>query len=218
MKYLAKKLKRFFYRCVITLSAGWLLACSLAPKIPVVADAPIEALVTREATNILSAADARADASRYRFQLSPFPRPDLLGLSIGGKQIYISYRLAQLAAQSNYYLWMLRQTLAHEIAHELAGHATDSRPQHRSVEGGVNAAHLGLPALVRFENYSIEKELQADMHGIEYWARLGWDCAIWIDILINFQRHGYSGDLFHPTDRRLKLASATCAAQKSFPD
>jgi len=211
----SKKLTRLFSRFGFILSAGSLLACSLAPKIPVVADAPVEALVTREARHILWAADERADARQYRFQLSAFPRRDLLGLSIGGKQIYISYRLAQLASESHYYLWMLRQTLAHEIAHELAGHADDPSAKLRSFEGGISAAHLGLPALVRFENYSIEKELQADMYGIEYWARLGWDCAIWIDILNNFQRHGHSGDVFHPTDRRLKLASATCSTQKS---
>jgi predicted Zn-dependent protease len=208
------KINKFTLWWCLSCSAACLMACSLTASIPVVADPPVEALVNREARQILAAADESADARQYRFQLSAFPRPDLLGLSIGGKRIYVSYRLSQLASQSTYYLWMLRQTLAHEIAHELAGHANGTKGERGAVGNVVSAAHLGLPALIRFENYSIGKELEADMYGITYWAKLGWDCAIWIDILKNFQRYGHAGDALHPTDRRLQVAISTCAAQK----
>src|SRR5262245_49610115 len=168
---LFKKISKFSRWCWLSWSAC-LMACSLVANIPVVDDPPIEALVNREARQILAAADENADARQYRLQLSAFPRPDLLGLSVGGKRIYVSYRLAQLASESTYFLWMLRQTLAHEIAHELAGHAESAKREPRTGGEAVSAAHLGLPALVRFENYSIGKELEADMYGITYWKRL----------------------------------------------
>lgn len=202
--------------CSVILGAGGLWACSLTPAIPVVADAPIEALVYREARQILAAADGGADPADYRFQLAPFPRADLLGLSTGRRQIFVSYRLAQLAAQNPYHRWMLRQTLAHEIAHELAGHSKQNSPAANQLLAStqITSAHLGLPGRVRFENYSLEKELQADLYGMNYWKRLGWDCAMWVEILNNFHKHGYAGDSLHPTDRRLEQAAANCPSAR----
>lgn len=202
--------------CVLAVGAAFNTACSLSTQIPVVADERIEKLVQHEAQTILSVADPRGEVFRYRFALSAFPRPDLLGLSLGQGRIYISYKLAQLALTKSYYRWLLRQTLAHEIAHELAGHADRSGPlaNSSSAESGVTAGDLGLDRRVQFQNYSVEKELQADLYGMAYWARLGWNCAIWIDILREFQRQDYAGDSFHPTDRRLEQASASCAASR----
>jgi predicted Zn-dependent protease len=192
------------------------LACSLGWQIPTVADAPVEELVNHEAQRILAVADPSGDAQQYRFQLAPFPRADLLGVSIGHKQIYINHRLAQLARQNSYYRWLLRQTLAHEIAHELAGHAnqSDAVANRLPAGSGVTANELGLDATLRFDNYSVDKELQADLFGMIYWDRLGWDCRVWVDILNNFQKQNYAGDALHPTDRRLAQAVTHCAASR----
>ena len=205
--------------CGLIVGAAVMTSCSLNPKIPVVADEPIERMVRDEAAKILAAADPRGEFSDYRFQLSAFPRRDLLGLSIGRGRIYINYQLAQLARKNSYHRWLLRQTLAHEIAHELAGHAN-----HRGAVAntsaalpGITARHIGLAGPVQFENYSVEKELQADFYGMTYWAKLGWDCAIWVDILREFQRQNYVGDSFHPTGRRLDQALASCAAIRQPP-
>ncbi|MGZ9212327.1 MAG: hypothetical protein ACXW53_10550 [Candidatus Binatia bacterium] len=210
---------------ILKLSFGLIVAstvtmsCYLTPKIPIVADEQVERMVNDEAGRILNAADPRAEVSRYSFQLSAFPRQDLLGVSIGRGRIYISYQLAQLALKKSYYRWLLRQTLAHEIAHELAGHVNQrgAVANNPSSQAGVTARHLGLDGLVQFQNYSVEKELQADFYAMSYWATLGWDCAIWVNILRGFQKQNYDGDVFHPTDRRLEQASINCPAIRPPP-
>ncbi|MDP9130841.1 MAG: hypothetical protein M3N35_10685 [Candidatus Binatota bacterium] len=214
-----KKLSTLTLACGLIGASAVMMSCYLTPKIPVVADAPIERMVSDEAARILAAADPLAEFSHYRFQLSAFPRQDLLGVSIGRGRIYISYQLAQLALKKSYYRWLLRQTLAHEIAHELAGHANQrgAVANNPSSQAGVTARHLGLDGLVQFQNYSVEKELQADLYAMNYWATLGWDCAIWVDILRGFQKHNYAGDVFHPTDRRLEQASINCPAIRQSP-
>ena len=215
----SKKVSNLKLWCRLIVSGAVMMSCSLSPKIPVVADEPIERMVSDEASQILAAADPRAEFSHYRFQLSAFPRRDLLGLSIGRGRVYISYQLAQLALKNSYHRWMLRQTLAHEIAHELAGHANQrgAVANTSAAQGGITSRHLGLAGLVQFQNYSVEKELQADFYGMSYWAKLGWDCTIWVNILREFQRQNYAGDSFHPTDRRLAQASASCAAIRQPP-
>lgn len=206
------KLADLRWCCAALLAGSALLACSLSPVVPTVSDERLEALVDREARQLLAVADAGSGAQEYRFHLAPFPRADVLGLSVGQKRIFISYRLAQLAAQTDYHRWMLRQVLAHEIGHEVAGHAARNRANaYRSpAAGDITANHLGMSREVSFQNYSLENELQADMYGMKYWRRLGWDCALWVEILTNFKMHGYAGDRFHPTDRRLEEARASC--------
>ncbi len=204
--------------CGLIVAGAVLMSCYLTPKIPVVADEPIERMVSDEAGRILAAADPLAEFSHYRFQLSAFPRQDLLGVSIGRGRIYISYQLAQLALKKSHFRWLLRQTLAHEIAHELAGHANQrGAVANNPSSQGITARHLGLDGLVQFQNYSVEKELQADLYAMSYWATLGWDCAIWVDILRGFQKQNYAGDVFHPTDRRLEQASINCPAIRQPP-
>ena len=67
---------------------------------------------------------------------------------------------------------------------------------------------------MRFYNYSTEKELEADLKGLAYWNKLGWDCRIWVRILENFQTQGYRGDIFHPTANRLQQAQNVCELQR----
>lgn len=214
-----RKISNLKLSCGLIVAGAVMMSCYMTPKIPVIADEPIERMVSDEAGRILAAADPRVEFSHYRFQLSAFPRRDLLGLSIGRGRIYISYKLAQLALKKSYYRWLLRQTLAHEIAHELAGHANQrgALANSSASQAGITARHLGLDGLVQFQNYSVEKELQADFYAMSYWATLGWDCAIWVDILREFQRQNYAGDVFHPTDRRLEQASISCPAIRQPP-
>jgi predicted Zn-dependent protease len=79
--------------------------------------------------------------------------------------------------------------------------------------GGASGRDVGLPGSMRFYNYATEKELEADLKGLGYWNKLGWDCQIWVRILENFQEQNYTGDIFHPTDRRLQQAQSVCSLQ-----
>ena len=205
--------------CGLAVISVLVTACSLTGNIPVVSDERLDLLVRNEAGKILTVAHPNASPSSYRFQMSDFPRTDLLGLSTGGGRIFISYKLVQLAAQSSYHRWLLRQTLAHEIAHERAGHAHQDGAVANTPTGmnGISAHDLGVTAPLRFQNYSVEKELQADLLGLSYWTQLGWDCAIWVDILRQFEKAKYAGDVFHPTDRRLRQAATSCAALHEQP-
>jgi predicted Zn-dependent protease len=192
-----------------------LVACSLVPRIPTVSDPRLEALVVQEAGPIIAVTADRDNVSQYSFYLSDFPRKDILGLSTGNRRIYISYRLAQYAAQNPPNIWLLRQTLAHEIAHEIKGHVsgTGTTSFNRSATGsGVTGTDVGLSPLVKFRTYPVEKELEADLEGMKYWSRLHWDCRIWVGILQGFEQQNYAGDSLHPTGERLKQAIGACAA------
>ena len=190
-----------------------LAACSIQLKIPDVVDDRVIELVRSEAAQVVMVSDDRENFSKYQFFLSDFPRQDLWGMSVGNRRIYISYKLAARALNSTGARWLLRQTIAHEIAHETAGHAN------QNVLGwftggnfsfGSSGQNVGLPWYVRLYNYPTEKELEADRVGLEYWKRLGWDCQIWVRILENFQSQQYQGDIYHPTDRRLQQALDVC--------
>jgi hypothetical protein len=111
----------------LTLSFLFLLSCSLIPSISVVRDDRVERLLRDEARQILAVTEDEANTSLYEIFLSDFPRSDILGMSIGQRRIYISYKLRSRALHSQRHLWLLRQTLAHEIAHEIAGHASYSQ-------------------------------------------------------------------------------------------
>jgi predicted Zn-dependent protease len=203
--------------CATGLGGLFMFSCSLAPNLPVVNDEPIERLVRGEAAVIVAVTPDKSQLSRYRFFLSDFPRKDILGLSVGERRIYISYDLARLALRSSHYRWLLRQTLAHEIAHEIAGHAKQREVHFNSATPGrgITSRDIGLPSHLRFQHYSAQKERQADLEGMKYWSKLDWDCRIWIRILENFKKQQYAGDIFHPTDERLQQASRVCLDQSS---
>lgn len=192
-----------------------LFSCSIQPQIPSVADHQVESMLRSEAARMLTASEDRENSSKYLFFLSEFPREDILGMSVGSGRIYISYKLATLALVDPDHRWLLRQTLAHEIAHETAGHANQKSTVwfNRFSAAGASGRDLGLPWYVRLVNYSLDKELEADRIGLGYWIKLGWDCRIWVRILEDFQKQNYTGDVFHPTDRRLQQASSVCAGE-----
>jgi predicted Zn-dependent protease len=204
---------RYFFTSAASLVCLLLLSCSIA-NIPVIVDNPIEQLVRDEAGRIVSVTEDAGRFDQYRILLSDFPRRDILGMSTGNRRIYISYALAKLAAKNTGYMWLLRQTLAHEIAHELMGHAKEKQVTLNSPASGrgVSGSDIGLPWMVRYRNYSAEIELQADLTGMNYWAKLHWDCRIWVRILKGFQKQNYSGDTLHPTEERLKQALSGCPA------
>lgn len=186
-------------------------------SIPTVSDDSVELLVRNEAAQIVAVSEDKDRVSDYQIFLSDFPRKDILGMSIGNRRIYISHELAKLASRRSFHLWLLRQTLAHEIAHETAGHAKQNGSNsfnHSTLGGGVSSVDVGLPWNVRFRNYSMDKELEADSKGLGYWEKLGWDCRTWVRILQNFERQNYSGDVFHPTDKRLQQAQRVCLTEE----
>mgnify|MGYP003575482957 FL=1 len=201
-----------FLFCV-AISLCVFVSCSIRAKIPTLTDDRLEQLIRSEAERIIAVSEDRDNFSQYKFFLSDFPRQDLFGMSIGNRQIYISYRLASIALTDPAQLWLLRQTVAHEIAHETAGHAKrEGKKQENSgfFNLGAPGSDLGLPWYVRLYNYSTEKELEADGIGLGYWNKLGWDCRIWVRILENFQKQNYIGDRFHPTHERLQQAQNVC--------
>jgi predicted Zn-dependent protease len=174
-------------------------------------------LVRSEAARIVAVSEESDIFWTYQLFLSDFPRTDILGMSVGNKRIYISYKLASLALTDSNHRWLLRQTIAHEIAHETAGHAKDEGMSwfNRGRLGiGASGRDVGLPGYVRLYNYSREKELEADLKGLDYWTKLDWNCRIWVRILENFEKQNYIGDAFHPTDRRLQQARSFCELQE----
>jgi hypothetical protein len=181
----------------------------------VVTDEVLETLVKTEAARIIAATEDVENLPRYRVFLSDFPRADILGMSIGQRRIYISYKLARLASYRSRDLWLLRQTLAHEIAHEISGHAKRSEWTFNNFTAGrgITSSDVGLPWIITFKSYSADTELQADLEGMNYWKNLDWDCRIWVRILENFQRQNYSGGPYHPTDQRLEQASRVCLSE-----
>lgn len=192
-------------------------SCSMPMSIPTISDDPVERLVRNEAAQIVAVSEDKDRFSDYQIFLTDFPRKDILGMSIGDRRIYISYELAKLAASRSFHRWLLRQTIAHEIAHETAGHAEQHRSgwfNRETLRGGVSSADVGLPWKVKFRNYSTDKELEADSKGLGYWKKLGWDCRIWVRILQNFEKQNYAGDVFHPTDIRLQQAQGLCLTEE----
>lgn len=189
------------------------ISCSIQPQIPSVGNDRVESLLRSEAAHILTVSEDWEKFSKYQFLLAEFPREDILGMSVGNRQIYISYKLASLALTDPGHRWLLRQTVAHEIAHEIAGHAKQKGGMWFNdglLAFGASGRELGLPWYVRVYNYPKEKELEADLKGLGYWKKLGWDCRIWVQILKAWQEQGYSGDSFHPTATRLQQARRIC--------
>jgi hypothetical protein len=213
---LCRRLAKIF--CFLALPFSF-VACSVLSRIPTVSDERLESLVRNEAVPIIAVTDDRDNASHYSFYLSNFPRKDILGLSTGNRRIYISYSLAQYAAKGPRHIWLLRQTLAHEIAHEIKNHATKTgaMPLNRGTVGGLTGMDVGLSPSVRFRTYPVEMELEADLEGMKYWSQLHWDCRIWVRILQGFEQTNYSGDALHPTGERLKQAMAACPAETPQP-
>jgi predicted Zn-dependent protease len=196
-----------------------LAACSLPLSllIPSIRDERLEAFVAEEAAKIVEVSEGAQPAARYQFRLVKFPREDILGLSVGSQQIFMSYELTRLAYDERGYRWLFRHVLAHEIAHDVLGHWRQKREaSFNSVpaySNRITAPDVGLPANISFRNYSRTLELAADRKALEYWQRLGWDCRIWIQIFKNFLDEGYAGDADHPTQDRLDLAIAMCYAE-----
>lgn len=212
---LLKRDSRFLYGMIIFNLV--LTSCSMQLIIPSVSDDAVELLVRKEAAQIVAVSEDKERFTDYQIFLSDFPRKDVLGMSTGNRRIYISYDLAKLASRGSFHLWLLRQTLAHEIAHETGGHAnqTGANSYNRStLGGGVSSVDVGLPRNVRFRNYSMDNELEADSKGLGYWEKVGWDCRIWVRILQIFERQNYSGDDFHPTDKRLQQAQRVCLTEE----
>jgi predicted Zn-dependent protease len=191
-----------------------LSSCSTSFVMPAVRDERLEHFVAQEATEILEVSESARQASLYKFRLVKFPREDILGVSVGSRQIFMSYELTRLAYELRGYRWLFRHALAHEIAHDVLGHQSSKHEASlNSVPGAssrITAPDLGLSATVSFRNYSRTFELAADQKAIEYWQKLGWDCQIWVNIFQNFLDQGYVGDADHPTQERLDLAMAMC--------
>jgi predicted Zn-dependent protease len=196
-----------------------LCSCASLPALllPTIDDDRLEAFIAQEAQQILRVSGNAHKAALYKFYLVDFPRRDILGLSSGEHRIFISYQLTRFAREKTGSLWLFRHTLAHEIAHDVLGHAKDEqlaslnavRQSHARIKG----ADLGLPLFISFRNYSTAAELAADETAMGYWKKIGWDCGIWIKFFRGFLDQGYTGDPDHPTKERLYQAIRICESE-----
>ena len=119
---LTGKLRRGFLTWIPVSLCLFLASCSITREIPSVIDDRAEDIVRSEAAHIIRVSEDRENFLKYRFFLSEFPRQDILGISIGNRRIYIRHSLATRALTDSNHRWLLRQTIAHEIAHETASH------------------------------------------------------------------------------------------------
>jgi predicted Zn-dependent protease len=200
---------------LLALFLSYLSGCAAQSlNLPTVKDEKLELFVAREARKILRVSENAHREASYEFRLVNFRRHDILGLSIGKQQIFLSYELARLAYEKASHRWLLRQTLAHEIAHDVLGRKQEKQKSLlRAAPGLANSItgrELGLVGNVNFRSYSQVAELEADRKGMRYWQKLGWDCRIWVGILRDFLDQGYAGDVDHPTQERLNQAVQVC--------
>jgi predicted Zn-dependent protease len=194
-------------------------ACSpIFADLPTVTDPKLERYITAIGLEIVAVSEHRAQSASYQFRLADFSRRDILGFSTGNQTIFISYELSRLAYEDDYHRWLLRQTLAHEIAHDVLGgdSATGQDFGYKSpgLANRITSRDLGLSALIKFRPYSRSAELAADRKGMEYWHKLGWDCGNWVSLFVNFTAQGYEGDADHPTKERLDQAIQICSEQQ----
>jgi predicted Zn-dependent protease len=193
-------------------------ACSaVMTELPTVADEKLERYITTIGLRIVAVSEHRQRGANFHFKLADFARPDILGLSTGNQRIFISYDLTRLAYQNDYYLWLLRHTLAHEIAHDVLGGGVgagdDDGYKTSGLANRITSRDLGLSDWIQFRPYSRSAELAADRKAMEYWHKLGWNCANWVRLFLNFTAQGYEGDVDHPTQERLSQAIQICSAQ-----
>ena len=185
--------------------------------VPTVSDERLERYVTAMGLEIVAVSEHRARWARYEFKLADFRRRDILGLSTGNQKIFISYELSRLAYRNPKDQWLLRHTLAHEIAHDVLGgdvEGSDGAVEHaRGLANRITGRDLGLSERIRFRSYSRAAELAADRKGMEYWQKLGWHCHHWVRLFLDFIAQGYAGDLDHPTQERLEQATRICSEQ-----
>jgi predicted Zn-dependent protease len=189
----------------------------IAVGLPTVADEKLERYVAAIGLEIVAVSEHRERWAKYQFKLADFARRDILGLSIGGQKIFISYELSRLAYKNHNYRWLLRHTLAHEIAHDVlggdAGTQEDGSEPSRGLANRITSRDLGLPDRVKFRPYSRSAELAADRKGMEYWHKLGWHCGHWVRLFVDFAAQGYDGDVDHPTTARLDQAIKICSME-----
>jgi len=187
--------------------------------VPTVVDEKLERYVSEIGLEIVAISEHRDRWADYQFRLADFDRRDIFGLSIGEARIFISYELSRLAYHNSDYHWLLRHTLAHEIAHDVLGRDPAAREEVGERKIGlanrVTGRDLGLSSRIRFLPYSRTAELAADRRGMEYWQKLGWHCRHWVKLFIDFTEQGYEGDVDHPTKERLEQAVQICSEQST---
>lgn len=190
---------------------------SILVGVPTVVDEKLERYVTAIGLEIVAVSEHRDRWADYQFRLADFARRDILGLSIGNQRIFISYELSRLAYENSNYRWLLRHTLAHEIAHDVLGRDPSTLDNPGDHGGGlanrITGRDLGLSSRVSFRPYSRSAELAADRRGMEYWQKLDWNCGHWVRLFVNFTAQGYEGDVDHPTKERLEQAIEICSRQ-----
>ena len=193
-------------------------ACSpIYSKLPTVADQKLENYVTAIGLEIVAVSEDRERSERYQFKLADFARGDILGFTAGDRIIFISHELSRRAYADDYHRWLLRHTLAHEVAHTVLkgplAAAHDSEYGTVGLANRITNRDLGLSGWIKFRPYSRSVELAADQKAMEYWRKLGWNCGNWVSLFVKFTAQGYAGDPDHPTRERLNQAIRICSEE-----
>ena len=199
-------------------------------------NAAVQQYVTALGQRILAVTEKANDAAKYEFKLSELRKHGALGVSVGNHVIYIDHEFAQKNYQTlggrttTHFPPYLAMVLAHEIAHDIAGHAvkgeaistvtTTGQLVGRGlsyVPGPIGWAGAGVSWLMYGAGtasaylYGREQELEADRKAIAYWKALRWRCEVWVERFQLLADKGITGDFRHPTEGRLAQARALCA-------
>jgi len=177
------------------------------PDIERIVDDKVQAFVNNEAMTILSVSRNADRKDFYKFLLGNFENsyevygPEFFGLkysrSVGHHVIYINYDLARTALTNALKKTRLRIELAHQIAHDNAGHNIIEQLRkiyvNKYVMGTlVSAGFIGLGVItIPFQAINDaygsnllhewrNMETEADRLGIEYWKLIGWECMPWV--------------------------------------
>lgn len=214
-------------------------ACATAPTFPARVDPAAQGLVDELGQRVLAVSENRDTAALYRFVLADMTKEGFAGLSAGDHLIYVNYEIASRAASAGRdsgYTTFLLMVLAHEIGHDVMGHAPNQRALANSftaaqgVASGVSyvpgpIGWIGAAASWGFYGagaaathlYSRSQELEADRKAIEYWKQMGLDCQAWVRRFQALADKGFKGDFHHPTEGRLEQAKALCPPGSTRP-
>lgn len=168
------------------------------PQCSTVSDPTVEAYAASLMMRILAVTSHAYLADRYTLLLADLRQcGGFAGVSSGGGTIYLDAGWARSAFKTRQlvetYVLMI---LAHEIGHEIAGHARQVKSDSYAPDRRGRVA---------------ARELEADRLAIGYWKTLGWPCLTWVRRFEKDIAHGDRGTWHHPTPDRLDQAKRLCS-------
>jgi predicted Zn-dependent protease len=150
-------------------------------------DPAVTAFVQKELRQLLSVAEHPNLAMSVTLQ-QPQIR-NTLAMAYPNGDITIRPSAVDDAMKSQAALWSLRMVIAHELGHVMGGHWF-TRGSGR-----------------------LQKELEADQLGMQYFRSLGWPCTVWVDGFRSTTDQGI-GTTEHDAKARYEQARQLCEGEK----